>query len=131
MGAPATTTAHTTNQTLDAARDSATTTGPTHVSVSVAAEEKGNAATSFPTKTQHLYGSFTTTGTNKGDRVHAVWVNSSTKKALYKVDMTSTEPNFNGTVSITAPPTGWTPGKYELDIYLGNKIEGRASFNMK
>jgi hypothetical protein len=45
--------------------------------------------------------------------------------------MVSAEPNFNGTVSINAPPTGFPAGKYELDIYLGNKMAARAPFNVK
>jgi hypothetical protein len=105
--------------------------GPAHVSVTVAAEEKGNPATTFPTKTPHLYGSFTSTNTDKGERIHAVWVNTATKKALYKTDMVSAQPNFNGTVSINAPPTGFPAGKYELDIYLANKMVARAPFNVK
>ncbi len=125
------TTSHSSNQSLETSNTYGKQTGPVKVSVSVAAEEKGNPATSFPTKTPHLYGSFTTTGTNKGEKIYAVWVNSATKKALYKTDMVSAEPNFNGTVSINAPPTGWPPGKYELDIYLGKKLQGRATFNMK
>ncbi len=129
-GHPAST-SHTSNQSLETAKDSGKPAGPVHVSVSVAAEEKGNPAASFPTKTPHLYGSFTTTGTIKGEKIYAVWVNSATKKALYKTSMISAEPNFNGTVSINAPPTGWPAGRYELDIYLGNKMQGRASFNMK
>jgi len=124
-------TAHNSDQALATAADSKKPGGPPHVSVSVAAEEKGNPATSFPTKTPHLYGSFTSTNTSKGERIHAVWVNSATKKALYKTDMVSAEPNFNGSVSINAPPTGWPAGKYELDIYLGNKMVGRAPFSMK
>jgi hypothetical protein len=126
-----TNTSHTSSQALETAKDSSKPTGPVHVSVRVATEEKGNSATTFPKNTPHLFGTFRTTGTNKGDRIHAVWVNSSTKKPLYKIDMTSTEPNFYGTVSISAPPTGWPPGKYELDIYLGNKMAGSASFNIK
>jgi hypothetical protein len=124
-------TAHNSNQALQTARDSQKPSGPAHVSVTVAAEEKGSPGINFPAKTPRLYGSFTTTGTNKGDRVHAVWLNASTKKALYKTDMVSTEPNFTGTVSINAPPAGWPAGKYELDIYLGNKMAARAAFNMK
>ena len=98
--------------------------------MTVAAEEKGNPATSFPAKTPRLYGSFTSTGTTKGDALHAVWVNSATKKQLYKTDLTGQEANFVGTVSIDAPH-GWPPGKYELDIYLGNKMAGRSTFNIK
>jgi hypothetical protein len=98
-----------------------------HVWVSVAAAEKGTVATSFSAKTSHLYGSFKTTNTDMGERIHAVWINSSTKKPLYKTDMISTQSNFFGTVSINAPPAG----QYELDIYLGNKLEGRANFNMR
>jgi len=128
-GHPAST-SHTSSQSLETAKDSAKSNGPVHVSVSVAAEEKGNPATSFSTKTPHLYGSFTTTGTNKGEKIYAVWVNSATKKPLYKTSMVSAEPNFNGNVSIDAPH-GWNPGKYELDVYLSNKLQGRATFNMK
>jgi hypothetical protein len=127
-GHPAST-SHTSSQSLQAAKDS-TKAGPVHVSVSVAAEEKGAAAGSFPAKTPRLYGSFTTTGTNKGEKLHAVWVNSSTKKQLYKTELTGQEANFVGNVSIDAPH-GWPPGKYELDIYLGNKMAGRTTFNIK
>ena len=121
-------TAHSSNQPLVTGAKPA---GPPHVSVTVAAEENGAASTSFPTKTPHVYGSFKTTNTNKGDRIHAVWINSATKKPLYKTDMTGTEANFFGTVSINGPATGWPPGKYELDLYLGNKMLARAPFTVK
>ena len=125
-------TSYNSSQNVASANTAATkSSGPAHVSVTVAAEEKGNPATTFPTKTTRLYGSFTTTGTDKGERVYAVWVNAATKKPLYKTDMVSASPNFNGNVSINAPPTGWPAGKYELDIYLGNKMAARTTFNIK
>jgi hypothetical protein len=121
-------TTHTSNQTSTA--NAAKSSGPATVSVTVAAEEKGAPAASFPVKTPHLYGSITTTNTNKGDKIRAVWVNSSTKKQLYKTDLTGPDANFTGNVSIDAPK-GWPPGKYELEIYLGNKMAARAPFTMK
>jgi hypothetical protein len=125
------TTSHTPSTATQATNTAATkSSGPATASVTVAAEEKGAAAGSFPAKTPRLYGSFTTTGTNKGDKLRAVWVNSSTKKQLYKTELTGQEENFVGNVSIDAPH-GWPPGKYELDIYLGNKMAGRTAFNIK
>ena len=128
---PPTTSYNQTQNVATASAAAAKPTGPPHVSVTVAAEENGAASTSFPTKTPHVYGSFKTTNTTKGDKLHAVWVNSATKKQLYKTDLTGQEANFVGTVSINGPATGWPPGKYELDVYLGNKMLARAPFTMK
>jgi len=132
QGHPTTTTSHSSSQTLETRREyGQQQSGAARASIAISAEEKGGGAVAFPTKTPKLFATFQTHGTTKGDNIRAVWVRQSDKKGLYQTKMIGNQNDFGGTVSINAPPAGWPAGKYEVELFVNDKIVGKAVFAMK
>ena len=103
--------------------------GPKTADVSIS--DGTHSATAFPTATRQLSASFTTRGTNKGDKLQAIWLSSvNGRKKIYETNMTGDGANFGGSVSINGPASGWPPGKYELDLFVNNKLVAHQAFHM-
>lgn len=104
----------------------------TRLSASVSISDGSKSATSFSSKTKQLSATFTTTGTNKGDKLQAVWISSvNGRKKINTTALTGDRQNFNGSVSINGPAAGWPAGKYELDLFVNNKLVAHQPFTMK
>ena len=103
--------------------------GPKTASVTIS--DGSHSATTFPTETRQLSASFTTSGTNKGDKLQAIWLSSvNGRKKIYETNMTGDQTNFGGSVSINGPASGWPAGKYELDLFVNNKLVAHQPFKM-
>lgn len=106
--------------------------GTPKVDLSITSGEKGKAASTFPSNTPKLLAVFRTHGTQKGDKIQVVWLSQvgGSKKKLNQSSLTGDQSDFVGSFTLGGPATGWPPGKYKVELYLGNKLAASANFTM-
>lgn len=111
--------------------------GDVKVKVAVAVDSNTKPATVFAANTPKLWAFILTEGTEKGDKVRVVWIAEDTNGAApanYKIDEFSyvgDKENFSGAGGLSKPNNGWPVGKYRVDIYIDDELEGSTKFQIK
>ncbi len=109
--------------------------GPTIEAV-VAVDQKTKPTDTFSPDAAKLYAFFRSTGLQEGDKVRAVWIAEDVGTAApanTKIDEASLTANgegFHGAFSLSRPDKGWPPGRYRVDIYLGEKVATSVKFTI-
>jgi hypothetical protein len=90
----------------------------------------------FSPNVPKLYAFFRSTGTVKGDKLRFVWIAEDVGTAapldtkIDEAELAADSDNFNGAASLTKPDKGWPPGKYRVDIYLGDDLITSVKFTI-
>jgi len=110
--------------------------GDVKVKAAVAVDGNTRPATAFPSSTPQLMVFILTEGTEKGDKVRLEWIAEDTNGAApanYKISnsaYTGDKDNFGGGGSLSKPNSGWPVGKYRVDIYIDDELEGTTKFQI-
>ncbi len=111
--------------------------GDVKVRVAIAQDGETRPATVFPTTIPKLYAFILTEGTEKGDKARGVWIAEdvgSTAPRNTKIDeatITGDKDNFGEGFSLSKPKNNWPKGKYRVDVYVDDELEGSAKFQIE
>jgi len=111
--------------------------GEMSVEAVVAVDKDTKPTTSFSSDVPKIYCFFRTKGSEKGDKLRAVWIADDVGDAApadTKIDeasLTADQDNFFGAFSLSKPTKGWPVGKYHVDIYNGDDVGTTVKFTIK
>lgn len=92
-------------------------------------------ASEFAPDTPKIYCAYEVEGMTAGTPVRAVWIAEDVGDAAppnYKIDETQAALYTKGVFALSTPTTtGWPPGKYRLEIYLGTNLAKTVPFTVK
>ena len=92
--------------------------------------------TTFAADTAKIYCLFETTGLKSGDKVRGVWIADDVGDAApegTKIDEATINADGDtddGVFSLSKPTNGWPPGKYRIEIYVGDELITTAKFTV-
>src|SRR5437868_9134337 len=110
--------------------------GEMKVEAVIAVDKDTKPTTSFAADVPKLYAFFRTHGSEKGDKVRAVWIAEDVGDAApanTKIDestLTADEENFYGAFALSKPTKGWPVGKYRVDLYSGDEVATSVEFTI-
>jgi hypothetical protein len=100
----------------------------TEVSLSVARDRQGEAATDFPADTPNLFVRWRGVNLPKDVDVRVVWVAEDVGDVAppnFVVDEKETTvdlPDFGAQIVLSRPKDGWAPGRYRADLFLNDQL---------
>lgn len=92
--------------------------------------------TSFAADTAQLVAFFRTTGSAKGDKIHAVLIAEDVGEAapantkVMEDTLTADKDDFFGGYKFSKPTAGWPVGKYKVEFYSGDELLGTVKFTI-
>jgi hypothetical protein len=107
------------------------------VSAVLARESAGDAQASFPPETPKLFLRWQGEALAPGDKIRCVWIAEDVGDAApanYQINETSTKADdvrAFGTFTLSRPNDGWPPGKYRVEIYVGEKLAETLRFTIE
>ena len=107
------------------------------LSAVLARESAGEPQASFPPDTAKLFLRWQGETLTPGDKVRCVWIAEDVGDAAppnYQINETSTKADdvrAFGTFSLSRPNNGWPPGKYRVEIYVGEKLAETLRFTIE
>ncbi len=110
--------------------------GDVKVESVIAVDGETKPATSFASDTPKLFAFFRSKGTEKGDKLRAVWIAEDVGDAApanTKIDETpivANEDDFSGAFSLNKPAKGWPVGKYKVEIYHDDELAVTVRFTI-
>jgi hypothetical protein len=110
--------------------------GDVKIKATMATSPKGESTTSFAANTPKLYCMFQTEGLSSGDKIRGVWIADDVGEAAEKhtkIDektITADGDTDDGVFSLSKPTKGWPPGKYRVEIYVGDDLVTTAKFSI-
>ncbi len=110
--------------------------GDVKVESVIAVDGDTKPATSFASDTPKLFAFFRSTGTEKGDKLRAVWIAEDVGDAapantkIDEVTVTGTKDDFEGAFSLSKPDKGWPVGKYKVQIYDEDELVTTVKFTI-
>jgi hypothetical protein len=110
--------------------------GDVKVEAVIAVDGDTKPATSFASDTPKLYAFFRSKGTEKGDKLRAVWIAEDVGDAapantkIDEVTVTGTKDDFEGAFSLSKPDKGWPVGKYKVEIYDEDDLVTTVKFTI-
>ena len=111
--------------------------GDMTVEAVVAVDKDTKPTTTFSADVPQIYCFFRTKGSEKGDKLRAVWIADDVGDAApadTKIDessLTADQENFYGAFSLSKPTKGWPTGKYHVAIYNGDEVGTTVKFTIK
>jgi len=111
--------------------------GEMTVEAVVAVDKDTKPTTTFSADVPQIYCFFRTKGSEKGDKLRAVWIADDVGDAApadTKIDeasLTADQENYFGAFSLSKPTKGWPVGKYHVDIYNGDDVGTTVKFSIK
>ena len=110
--------------------------GEVKIDVRLATSADGEAVKSFPLDTAKLYALFKTKGLQNGEKIRGVWIAEDVGEAApkeTKIDEKTLEmkgDTDDGVFSLSKPTKGWPPGKYRLELYVGDELNTTTKFTI-
>ncbi len=107
------------------------------VEAAITVHQDTKPASSFAADVLKLYAFFRTKGTEKGEKLRAVWIAEDVGEAAptnTKIDestLTADQDDFYGAFSLSKPNKGWPLGKYRVEIYDGDELATTVKFTIK
>jgi hypothetical protein len=93
-----------------------------------------NPSTVFYTNTPKITCVWKVEGVDPNASIKSVWIADDTGGAApphYKIIEKSISGSSEGGFYVNSPTNGWPPGKYHLEIYIGDKLAKQVPFTIK
>ena len=100
-------------------------------------ELDGDAKATFGLETAKIYALWKGDATLPNDKVRSVWIAADVGDAepknskIDEASVVTRVANEGGTFVLTKPDRGWTPGKYRLELYVGEKLAETLKFTIE
>ena len=110
--------------------------GDAKIEAAIAVDKDTEPTTTFATDVPKLYAFFKTKGTEKGEKLRAVWIAEDVGEAApanTKIDestLTADQDDFYGAFSLSKPNKGWPAGSYRFEIYDGGELATTVKFTI-
>lgn len=110
--------------------------GEVKIKAHMATEPKGETTTVFTASAPKIYCMFESQGLSSGDKIRGVWIADDVGDAApkgTKIDektITVEGDTDDGVFSLSKPNKGWPPGKYRIEIYVGDDLITTAKFSI-
>lgn len=108
--------------------------GDAKIEAVIAVDKDTRPATTFAADVPKLYAFFRSKGTEKGDKLRAVWIAEDVgdaapaKSRIDEATLTADQADYYGAFSLSKPIKGWPVGQYKVEIYSGDELATTAEF---